>query len=88
MRNAQGYATIFSDAGVKECDTFRCNHCQKIVHVKPKASPTDLGGHCRQCDELICSGCVAEGFCAPWEQQMREMEERQASRRSYAECSK
>lgn len=87
MRNAHGYATLFSDNGVTECDTFQCHHCQKIVHVKPKARPEDLGGHCRQCDKLICPICVAKGFCEPWEKQMRAMEEREAARRSYEECS-
>jgi hypothetical protein len=87
MLKPQGYATIVSDRGVTECDTFTCNHCQRIVHVKPKARPEDLGGHCRQCDKLICSNCVSQGFCAPWEKQMQQMEEREAARRSYAECS-
>ena len=75
MRNAQGYAVKFWDDGrVEECDTFTCNHCQKVTFVPPGASPYTLGGGCRICSGLICSQCVDLGTCAPWEQQMLEAE--------------
>lgn len=87
MRNPGGYATLTSERGVAEIDTFTCAHCNSIKHVKPKERPEDLGGHCRQCDHLICASCVRKGTCTPWERQMEIMEARAAARRSYDECS-
>lgn len=76
MRRAQGYATITDpDSGLTERDTFSCGHCQRIKTVKPKQDPTDLGGFCTMCDNLICEFCVGKG-CNPWEKQMEGIEAR------------
>jgi hypothetical protein len=63
----------------------------RTVSASPKClvrcAPEDLGGHCRCCDKLICSGCVEAMHrgenCTPWEKQMIAMENREAARRSY-----
>ena len=86
MRNPQGYATIVGDlptgaptiieGGVQhteaEIDTFTCGHCCRIVHVPVRASPSDIGGLCKQCMELICPQCVDKRTCTPWEREMEE----------------
>jgi hypothetical protein len=83
MLHAQGYATLSTPEGLlQECDTFTCHHCQMIVHVAPRCSPSDLGGHCRICDKLICPACAAKGNCDPWERKMDRFEARQAFLRS------
>lgn len=86
MRNAHGYATMTDrETGkiIKECETFGCFHCQRIVHVPPKASPTDLGGFCGQCGKMICPRCVNHGACLPFEEAFRQLEARIDARRSY-----
>lgn len=95
MRNPQGYAQVVGggvvsrDPGLQsldqwgEADTFTCGHCQRIVHVPVKADPSNIGGHCKQCDTLICPHCVDKGTCDPWEKQMERMEARQQALRSY-----
>ncbi len=71
MRNAGGYAVETMPYGEStECDTFTCNHCQRVTFVRPRADPFELGGGCRICQGLICSKCVDRGTCTPWEKQM------------------
>jgi hypothetical protein len=83
LRKAQGYACIVDPVtGTRETDTFTCNHCQKVVAVKPGASPTDLGGYCGGCSKMICPKCVGKG-CTPWEKIMDAMERDYERRRSY-----
>lgn len=77
MRNPLGYATIFSDSGVNEIDTFTCFHCSYIVHVKPLMDAADLGGLCKVCMKLVCKACNAKGSCTPWEKQLEQMEARE-----------
>jgi hypothetical protein len=57
-------------------DSFTCNHCNRVVFVKPRCDPADLGGHCKVCDRLICPQCNAKGSCTPWEKRMELMEAR------------
>lgn len=82
MRRPGGYLIGVSPAGVRECDTFTCSHCQHIVFVKPKCDPADMGGFCQVCGTLICELCVGKG-CTPWEKQMERAEARDAALRSY-----
>jgi hypothetical protein len=82
MRNAQGYATITSPNGVAECDTFTCNHCNSVTHVKPKMDPAALGGLCKMCMRLVCSKCVGNA-CLPFEKKLEIEEARYHARRSY-----
>lgn len=60
----------------EECDTFTCFHCNRVVFVKPKCDPADLGGLCKGCMKLICANCVGKGNCDPWEEQMKRAEAR------------
>lgn len=84
-----GYSTICAPddcGGIVEQESFTCKHCQKIVFVKPLCDPADMGGLCKVCDGLICPGCYAKrmagGPCDPWEEKMKRMEARDATRRS------
>lgn len=95
MRRPDGYVTIVGDfrAGdvtvvdpltrqrhvATEIDTFSCGHCQRIVHVPPRADPASVGGGCYVCQRNICPRCVNLGFCRPWEEMIASME----ARRSY-----
>jgi hypothetical protein len=87
MRHPGGYATFTSEDGVREMDTFTCAHCQKIVHVKPKASPDELGGFCRNCMKPVCPSCASKG-CTPFEKRLEAWEAKDRARRSYAEAWK
>jgi len=82
MRNPGGYATLSEPDGVKESDTFTCNHCQYIVHVKPLIAPEEFGGLCKFCMKLICPKCVGKGSCTPWEKKMEKWEARDRFLRS------
>lgn len=83
MRNPGGYFCLTDpEKGTTEGDSFTCRHCCRLTFVKPKMSPTDLGGLCRVCDGLICSQCVGKG-CDPLEEQLRRMENRDIALRSY-----
>lgn len=84
MRGQGGYAFSFDAGGIRqEADTFTCFHCQKVVVVKPKCDPCDLGGMCRICDKMICPGCVEIGHCDPFEKKLEREEARYRALRSY-----
>ena len=80
---AGGYAYTFDPTGiVQECDTQTCNHCNKVVHIKHKMDPADMGGLCKQCMKFICPKCV--GFsCTPFEKKLEAVEARERALRSY-----
>lgn len=87
MRRPGGYLVGHGPAGViDEADTFTCSHCQRIVRVKPRCDPADMGGRCGVCDRLICPTCVGRG-CTPWEKRMEEMERRERLRRDVIELA-
>ena len=90
MRRPDGYSTIVGDfraTDVKiidrltglsftgaEVDTFQCGHCQRTVHVPPRADPASIGGGCRICQRNICPQCVAKGTCDPFEEKIARQE--------------
>lgn len=75
MRNPGGYAFSFDPGGIRqEADTFTCSHCNKVVVVRPKCNPDELGGMCRLCVKMICPTCVDEGSCAPFEKKLEQIE--------------
>jgi hypothetical protein len=81
MRSPGGYAFTFDPGGIRqEADTFTCFHCNKVVIVKPKCDPTDLGGMCRLCEKMICPDCVNVGSCTPFEKKL-DREEKEYRRR-------
>jgi len=83
MRRPCGYSIITDpEAGVKESDTFTCQHCQKVIFVKPFCDPADMGGRCTCCDGLICPNCVGKG-CDPVEEKLKRAEARYDALRSY-----
>ena len=86
MRGTSGYATLFDPAYYgghpKEADTFTCNHCSRIVHVKPLSPLDDLGGRCGVCDALICKHCLGK-VCDVFEEKLKRAEARQAAINSY-----
>lgn len=88
MRNPGGYAYSFDVGGIRqEADSFTCFHCNKIVIVKPKCDPYDLGGMCRLCEKMICQICVKIGKCDPLEEKLIRMEAAYHARRSYGGIS-
>lgn len=98
MRNPQGYAVITSPekarvtfdkmrcedvcAGVNERDTFSCVHCNRVVHVRPKASMDEVGSMCRNCMKMVCPKC-ASGPCVPFMKKLELEEKRFQALRSY-----
>lgn len=83
MRNPGGWVCITEpDAPVVEMDTFTCGHCNKVVQVKVKASPDELGGYCYCCTKMVCPLCVGKG-CDPFEKKLERMEASYHARRSY-----
>ncbi len=98
MRRPGGYATIISPdetvaqfdgfrceqitAGTVEIDTFSCCHCNRIVHVKPRAPMDEFGSMCRNCMRMTCPVC-ADGPCVPFEKRLDEMEKKEYIRRQY-----
>ena len=98
MRKAGGYAMITSPEptlvnfdrlrceaigeGTFECDTYTCEHCNRIIHVKPGAVPEELGSMCRRCMKMVCPGCAPKG-CLPWLKQLEMAESRDRALRSY-----
>ncbi len=78
-----GYAFSFEPDGIRqECDTFTCAHCNKVVLVKPKCSPDELGGVCRLCMKMVCPTCVDLG-CRPFEKKLEMAEKKYRALRSY-----
>jgi len=67
---------------VQEHETFTCAHCQRIVHVPPRAAPASLGGVCKQCMGLVCPACVAAAQCDPFEKKLGRAEARSRFLRS------
>lgn len=70
-----GWRCEATRSGVVEVDTFSCFHCNRVVHVKPKMDPADMGGLCKQCMKLICKYCVGKG-CDPLEEKLKRSEDR------------
>ncbi len=98
MRNAGGYAVIVAPEpttvnfdrlrrerlgeGMHEVDTYTCEHCNRIVHVKPGAIPEELGSMCRNCMKMVCPTCAPKG-CIPWLKKLDAAERRDRALRSY-----
>ena len=86
MRNPGGYGVATDrETGkvLKEEDTYSCGHCNKVVFVKPKCDPADLGGLCYQCMKLICPHCHGVGTCDPLEKKLEREAASYHARRSY-----
>ena len=65
---------------VRECDTFTCGHCNRVVPVPPRAAPAQLGGTCGNCQALICPRCAQDGRCTPFEERIARYEQQQRFR--------
>ena len=84
MRKEGGYAIICDPcAPIVELSTFTCKHCDRIVHIRPKERPEDIGGMCGACGGLICGPCVDKATCTPLEMRLEAMERRGEALRSY-----
>ena len=77
-----GHLEIFDPLRHRQYDTFSCCHCNRVVIVRHRADPSELGGMCKVCDKLICPECNQKGGCTPWEEEMRRMEARYALRKA------
>lgn len=84
-RKDGGYLQVFDEFGgtASEHKTYTCEHCNKVVIVKHKMRPDDMGGHCRICDGLLCPLCVSTGKCDPFEKKLEAWEHKQMSLKSY-----
>ena len=77
MKRPQNYSVSFEPHGkTHECDNFTCGHCGRIVMVPVGSSAYEIGGGCRSCEQLICSGCVDKGKCRPLEEWLLTVERR------------
>ena len=85
MRNAGGYSIIrqVDNDRVRECDTYSCGHCNRIVHVPVKCDPAEIGGMCFSCNTLICKECHMTDGCIPLEERLARAEARYHALRSY-----
>ncbi len=79
-----GALDIYDPERPRSYDSFTCFHCSRVVFVKHRADPSELGGMCKVCDKLICPQCNAKGGCTPWEKQMEAMEAKDRFRRAMA----
>lgn len=67
----------------RETQSFTCQHCNRIVEVKPFCSPSDVefGGQCKGCMGLICLPCYDKAECKPIEKWCEEQERKGRFRR-------
>jgi hypothetical protein len=79
MYRAGGAFVVSGPGKTRECDTFTCCHCNRIVRVPVKVRPEDLGGFCTMCSKPVCPQCHAKGSCTPFEKWLDKVE----ARRSY-----
>jgi hypothetical protein len=83
MFKPQGYATITDpETGTRECDTFTCAHCNRVVHLPANKKIEDVGDFCRSCMKMICDKCAGKG-CTPFLKQIEMDEARYHALRSY-----
>jgi hypothetical protein len=80
----KGYmVTTFWDHDRKvECDTFTCQHCNRVVPVRPLQRAEDVGRRCTCCDGLICMACTNKP-CTPLEKRREQWAASYHARRSY-----
>lgn len=71
MRNPHGYGIIV-EPGVAtvEFDTVQCAHCNRIQHMTPQQSASDMGGWCFRCAQCVCGPCADKGTCTPFEKKL------------------
>jgi hypothetical protein len=73
---------------VRECDTFTCQHCGKIVPVPPMAKANETpGGQCKGCMGLVCTACYDRGGCDPLEKKLERQERIGRWRREYQQLT-
>lgn len=73
-----GYAVLSDPDGIRENDTFTCNHCSCVVHIPPRTANKPMpGGACAACGhKLICDKCVDIGTCTPFLKKIEQQEQR------------
>ncbi len=75
MRKPEGYSLWTEpDGGKKEMDTFTCRHCNCVVQIPPRATPSECGGWCFQCNGGICGKCADRFTCTPFEKKLDQYE--------------
>lgn len=68
----QGYSVVTDGWGVEQReDTARCNHCQKVMFIKPRQDPNEFS--CRSCMAPVCPDC-ANKPCDHWEKKLDRAE--------------
>jgi hypothetical protein len=71
------------DGGSRRYETYTCAHCNRVVFVKHKMRPEDMGGLCKICMDLTCPQCHALGACTPFEKKLELQEKKGIAIRSY-----
>ena len=81
----RGYMETITPDGNREADTCTCQHCGKIVRIKPFCDPADIefGGMCKVCGGFICAQCYGKNRCDPLERKLERAEASYHARRSY-----
>ena len=75
MADAEGYALITDPyGGVKESSTFKCVHCQFLVHVHFGSGIER--GYCFLCDAPTCGKPRCNDGCYPFMKRIEEAENR------------
>lgn len=74
MRNAGGYAVWSGPGASVEADTVTCAHCNTVVMIHARQSPSEVGGFCRMCMKHICAPCSADPACKTFEKRLEELE--------------
>lgn len=81
--NLDGLQCVEAQEGTLEFDTMSCGHCNRIIHVRARQRPEDIGGLCKHCMRCICPQCVDRGNCDPLEKKLARWEDRERTLRSY-----
>ena len=83
VANTDGLQRHQLQEGITEFDTLQCGHCGRVVHIKARQRPEDIGGFCRQCMKAICPDCTSTGRCDPLEKKLERAEALDRTLRSY-----
>jgi hypothetical protein len=88
MRKPGGFTFLtYDDGRTVEGESFSCRHCNRVVFVRPRERPEDVGGLCKSCMGLTCAKCTdkmaAGALCVPLEERLKREEARYEALRSY-----
>lgn len=77
----QGYAVQtdrFTGKVLAECDTYTCNHCQRVIHVPSTERFEARADFCHHCSKVICAKCADAWDKRTFIQKVEQEEDRDA----------